>query len=355
MSDCVPNQEFMSTLDKELDQLPKDSYIEKLAELTRNSENLITWYRTVLVNRYNSVNGCPLGRLYTCKNTGRGSATTMYAQDCYMVYMFLNGDNSSIDEVFRKDDKSTSEPPNMLSGVGMTDLRVTLQSAIERITELEKNDQENSKIIISLKPENTKKLRMLKFAQYDSSHKLTNQKTKAIGEFYFNIYRECMHNILNEVDCHNKLLNAMQKNVNDIKTNCMKSNAEKASPDRASQGPSNTTSVHNNQSLQSSISTSCEVNNGTSEGQSEQSNGTNNSSNNKKQSVDAGNAITKNETVHTIPVCVTSGTTPNTSNKHNNDNYDEGGFCGVYRQKTSCYYLAGIDPKSSQEAIIHYL
>lgn len=52
---CVPNQEFIANLDRDLDELPKDAYIAKLIELTNQNEDTITWYRSALVSRARSL------------------------------------------------------------------------------------------------------------------------------------------------------------------------------------------------------------------------------------------------------------------------------------------------------------
>ena len=39
----------------------------KLTELTNNSEACLTWYRSTLTSRANSLQGCPTGKLVTRK------------------------------------------------------------------------------------------------------------------------------------------------------------------------------------------------------------------------------------------------------------------------------------------------
>ncbi|VDI21735.1 Hypothetical predicted protein [Mytilus galloprovincialis] len=107
LNDFVPSQEFIAKLDDNLFNLPRDLYIPKLLEMTNDIENTITWYRSILTSRAKSVQGCPTGKLYTRKGTSRSSSTLKYAKDCYILYMFINGDSSGIDEVFRKDESKS--------------------------------------------------------------------------------------------------------------------------------------------------------------------------------------------------------------------------------------------------------
>ena len=74
MSNFVPNQDFIAMLDNELADLPKDSYIPKLIELTNESDDTITWYRSILASRAKSIDGCPVGKLFTRKSTNKSSS-----------------------------------------------------------------------------------------------------------------------------------------------------------------------------------------------------------------------------------------------------------------------------------------
>ncbi|CAC5424454.1 unnamed protein product [Mytilus coruscus] len=68
IADFVPNQEFIYLLDQELSDLPRDSYVFKLIDLTHDSENTITWYRTILASRAKSIQGCPTENFYPKKH-----------------------------------------------------------------------------------------------------------------------------------------------------------------------------------------------------------------------------------------------------------------------------------------------
>lgn len=55
----IPNQELIAMLDRELLDLPRDSYIARLKELTDDNDDTITWYRNTLASRSRSIEGCP--------------------------------------------------------------------------------------------------------------------------------------------------------------------------------------------------------------------------------------------------------------------------------------------------------
>ena len=52
-------------LDRELLDLPRDSYGSKLKELTHDNYDTITWYRNTLASRARSIEGCPFFFRYT--------------------------------------------------------------------------------------------------------------------------------------------------------------------------------------------------------------------------------------------------------------------------------------------------
>ncbi|CAG2233981.1 unnamed protein product [Mytilus edulis] len=209
-NDFVPNQECLSLLDQELSDLPRDSYVLKLIELTHDSENTITWYRTILASRAKSIQGCPTGKLFTRKSTNRSSSTQKYAKDCYIIYMFINGDDSSIDDVFRK----------------------VYHNSI--------NDQ--SKTV-------THECNIIEM-RYNANHKLLNQQSKAIGEFDFNSYTANVKRFDIELERHSKLCVCLQKNISELKWNSNQSYASKVTPTGTPDSPL-TTGIQINSSTRS--------------------------------------------------------------------------------------------------------
>ena len=71
--------------------------------------------------------------------------------------MFIQGDKSQIEEVFRKEDQtkpSVSESSNDSSYINIIELRVCVQSLMERVNALEKSERNNEKLIKSLQSQN---------------------------------------------------------------------------------------------------------------------------------------------------------------------------------------------------------
>jgi len=54
----IPNQSFIKMLDSELHNKAKDIYIETLLDLTDATDNLLTWYRTLLTSRVRGLEKC---------------------------------------------------------------------------------------------------------------------------------------------------------------------------------------------------------------------------------------------------------------------------------------------------------
>ncbi|CAC5422292.1 unnamed protein product [Mytilus coruscus] len=153
----IPNQDFIAMLDQELKDLPRDSYIVKLIELTNDSDDTITWHRSMLTSRAKSIQGCPLGKLITRKSTNKGSSSQKYAKDCYLLQQVISGDPSSIDEVFLKDEpKSVSKHSTLRLKCHLIELRTSLHMTIDRLNEVEKLGEVNCTVIEKLQTENEK-------------------------------------------------------------------------------------------------------------------------------------------------------------------------------------------------------
>ncbi|CAG2248803.1 unnamed protein product [Mytilus edulis] len=352
--------------------------------MTNDIENTITWYRSILTSRAKSVQGCPTGKLYTRKSTSRSSSTLKYAKDCYILYMFINGDSSGIDEVFRKDDSKSVSDQSTVPNCNVIELRATLQSALERISELERLETENQKTIKHMKTENNKLKTDLenvndilsrhcvanerKFIQYDANHKLFNQQTKAIGEFNFDSYTTSVQRIGAEIERFNKLQASLQKQVNELKLSTQKSYAEKVStetPARTSNQPSlkQVNSIPNRSNQQTKINIPVcspvtdlpsEVNKSTNGNISPLSTPKSYTNTHLDSHKDNGlREIDKQlNTTYKIPVRL-DGVTENidTSPADSDENF----FTGVKRKRTARYYLSGINPKSTRSGILAYL
>ena len=193
-NDChaIPHQIKLDKLDNELCNLPKDVYINKLLDLCENDESTVYWYRDTLCSRAKRLSDCPSGKLLNRKTTKRGSSTARYAKDCYILYMFMQGEKSSINEIFDKNkDPFCGTDIYKLNAV---EVKVTVQSLLQRITNLENVVHSRESVIESLTSDlellqsENKLLRsehdrlkaesMSKFSKYDAFQKLTSENFK---------------------------------------------------------------------------------------------------------------------------------------------------------------------------------
>lgn len=120
----------------------------KLLDLCSNDETLICWYRNALCSRAKALPDCPSGKLLSRKSTKGGSSITKYAKDCYILYMFLMGDNSCVSEIFDKN-KSSSYVSD-LNKINAVEIKTTIQLLVQKIASLENLVNSKDKTIISL-------------------------------------------------------------------------------------------------------------------------------------------------------------------------------------------------------------
>ncbi|CAG2243072.1 unnamed protein product [Mytilus edulis] len=267
----VPQQEFIAKLDYDLADLPKETYISKLIEKTNNSDDCLTWYRSTLAGRAKSIQGCPTGKLYNRKSTTKSTSTSKYARDCYIIYMFLQGDKTQIDEVFRKDDNKLSvvEHNNEVVSNEIIEMRANIHILLERVSELEKSDQKNEKVIKILQTENNKLRSQYldlneqlvthlrdyerKSTQNDAKFKVLSQSTKTLDDFDLNNFQQDIKTMNIELDRHNKLQSVMQKSLNELKLIVKPSYASITSSSRASGELNVSTSLHSTDTKKSQI------------------------------------------------------------------------------------------------------
>lgn len=105
-----PNSDFTS-LDSNLQNLPKELYVEKLIEITNSNEHYIVDYRTYLCSKAKSIQGCPMGNLTARKTTKNNPSVIKYAKDCFALNMFCNGDDAYLGDVFDTSKNKTNELP----------------------------------------------------------------------------------------------------------------------------------------------------------------------------------------------------------------------------------------------------
>ena len=147
--DRVLNQTDIEYLDEELKNLPKEIYIGKLVDLCSNNESMICWYRDILCKRAKDQDDCPRGSLINRKSTKSSPSTVKYARDCFSLYMFLQGEKFGIENIFDRNKISTFGTDS--SKVNLVELRVTVQSLMQRVNELEDILGSKNECIESLK------------------------------------------------------------------------------------------------------------------------------------------------------------------------------------------------------------
>ena len=79
-----------------------NGYVSKLLQVTNESDDSITWYRSAITSRARSIQGCPIGKLLNRKSTNTSSSSFKYARDCYILEMFIRGDKSQNRRSFQK-------------------------------------------------------------------------------------------------------------------------------------------------------------------------------------------------------------------------------------------------------------
>ena len=60
------------------------------------------WYRSVLLSRALSIEGCPKEKLCVRRTTNRSTCNEKYAEDCYRLSKFLQGDALPLDDLDRQ-------------------------------------------------------------------------------------------------------------------------------------------------------------------------------------------------------------------------------------------------------------
>lgn len=99
-------------LDMELSDLPKDMYIPRLLVLVNNCEETISGYRTELASRARGCQNPPTGVLRERRNSPKGSILEKYANDCFLLYQFIFGNLSEIDDLFKRGNSSVRQVPS---------------------------------------------------------------------------------------------------------------------------------------------------------------------------------------------------------------------------------------------------
>lgn len=101
---------------------------------------------------------------------------------------------------------------NGASNYQLVELRVTLQSILHRLNDVESSEKQNGNEKLKFELSKIKgdlehyiEVSDRKSTQTEAKLKLITQQTKSIGEFDFNVYNENIKQIQTELDCHSKI------------------------------------------------------------------------------------------------------------------------------------------------------
>ncbi|VDI69324.1 Hypothetical predicted protein [Mytilus galloprovincialis] len=230
----IPSQQTIMYLDKVLDGLPREKYIDMIVHTLKGNESLVTWYRNILLSRAGEIDGCPKGKLCNRKTTNKSNSIQKYAKDCYILQMFTEGDASEIDSVFSRSVNSTSD--NLQNDticennpVNQVDINSTLQLLIERVNgldniikskdgiekklrakidELENVIDDNKRQFELLKAEITPKV-----VKFESEIKTMSWLASDVGEFNFMAHSSKMKEIQSEIKQNRIAITSLQKNT----------------------------------------------------------------------------------------------------------------------------------------------
>ena len=232
-------------LDQKLDNLPRQIYLERLLELSQNSEEFIISYRSYLANsiQQSAQSSQPdtqadTRKLVTRRTTSNSKSIFKYASDCYILYMYIQGENVKIDDLFTKDkgtqNRTKVNTSNMSAEItvpksSLVDLRSTLQTLIQRVHDLESKHtkceetiQSLNKSVSELKAQNSSlrySIDKLKAeadshaTSCDSFRKTTKTQLKSLEGLDFTENQVNQNKLNNEINRLSKLCSSLQKQV----------------------------------------------------------------------------------------------------------------------------------------------
>ncbi|VDI08552.1 Hypothetical predicted protein [Mytilus galloprovincialis] len=228
----IPSQQTIMYLDKVLDGLPREKYIDMIVHTLKGNESLVTWYRNILLSRAGEIEGCPKGKLCNRKTTNKSSSIQKYAKDCYILQMFTEGDASEIDSVFSRSVNSTSDNLHNdticeQNPVNQVDINSTLQLLIERVNGLENILKSKDGIEKKLKAkieelenvidDNKRQFELLKaeitpkIVKFESEIKTMSWLASDVGEFNFMAHSSKMKEIQSEIKQNRIAITSLQK------------------------------------------------------------------------------------------------------------------------------------------------
>ena len=357
----ILQQSDIQRLDSELSNSPRDLYIQQLLQMTANNEQMIVWYRNTLSSRAKALEGCPPGNLISRKSTKRGSSAEKLARDCFILNNFIHGSKAGIDEVYDK-----SKPASVTPKVTTVDLKVLVQSLMQRVSELEKSDKQKDSTINSLRTDikNLKKdaesLRSevntlktsctLHSTKCETFQKLTSTQMKCLDGLDYTVHSKWKQKTDDEIQRLSKVSSNVHKQISEINT--LKSYASVVSP----KGPATSGIPANGSKSADQIM----VNDATPDRPQAESRSSGDSINDSMVNVntfETSRVSDGNTSLNTsTPDRNTKSKTVKSTSKRDNSSSDSSDiFVGVTYKRNARYFLTGIGRKSTKEGIQQYV
>lgn len=281
----IPSQNTIEIIDRTLHSQPRDIYIEKLSKMS-NNESLVTWYRTILFTRASQIEGCPKGKLCHRKTTVNSTSLIKYAKDCFVLNMFMEGDNSEIENVFSKSKTQLNETVNNetlteINPVENVEMASLVHSLVERISLLEKSMKSRNDTEKKLKNriselENIVEANFCMFDRFQAEMQPKIDKCEAniktfdsalenLGEFDYNIYRNQIDQINNNIKKNSSSIVNIRRHLKDAQSIVNKDRSSsdpvinRASVNAVSDQTINTVTAGNETVVNRNINTVCKL------------------------------------------------------------------------------------------------
>ncbi|CAH1803264.1 unnamed protein product, partial [Owenia fusiformis] len=136
-SQVPPGQQSVTDMDNALVNLPKHLYTEKLLDLCFQTGCSVQFYRDHLESKARELHNCPHGEIIQRVGGRKQSRDVKLANDCYMLYSFINGEPpSELAFMFRR---SNNSPRNSNTEAPRHSQRILSDSRQTDITRAEYN------------------------------------------------------------------------------------------------------------------------------------------------------------------------------------------------------------------------
>ena len=231
----IPGTQLCNIIDRDLANLPRDLYISKLLKLTNQCDNELNAYRNILFQRATQLDGCPKGRLIVRRGSKRNPAYHLLASDCFILNMFLLGDQSTeIESIFSKaknlnfsnvKPESTHSPCRESSPIHPIDYQMEMSRILSNVIEINNKyneitndimkDREEichlKQEIVQLQTDNeTLKAQVISF-ENDVVNRINDSETKV---------NSVLQSSIKEIKTNSKQIDQACKTIADISVSC---------------------------------------------------------------------------------------------------------------------------------------